>query len=172
MDVMRFYFLLLAIVATASVDAVAGDGGVIGKPQVPIRLQFGAEGPVAVGSEMTITLTVTPLVQPESVTVVAVLPEGMRLVNGETVWTGTLAKEESHTVTMTVRPEPVNPSIPQIEVKGKATLTLPNGAQVSRLAVLTLDLNPTKPKSRLRERPGPGGQSILEIPLPSDPMVK
>jgi hypothetical protein len=165
------FLCFLALLITAPF-AVADGGAPAKKPQVPIRLQFGTEGPVAVGSAVTVTLTVTPMISSESVAVVAVLPEGLHLVNGETVWTGALAKGESHTLTMTVRPEQVNLSIPQMEIKGKATLTLPNGAQISRLAVLTLEPDSSKSKLRMQERRSPGGDSILEIPAPSGPNSK
>jgi uncharacterized protein (DUF58 family) len=147
---------------------VIADGGPMKKPQVPIALQFGTEGTVAVGSEVTVTLTVTPLVSSESVTVSMTLPDGLRLVDGNTTWTGTLEKGQSHVLTIQVRPE----QAASLEVKAKAALTMANGSQMSRHAILTLDLNPNQLKSQPRERPGPRGNSILEIPAESRPKTK
>jgi len=135
------------------------------KPQAPIRLQFGTEGAVAVGSEVTVTLTGMPMVSSESATVSILLPEGLTLLDGETGWTGLLEKNQSHVLTIRVRPE----RAASLEIRAKAVLAMAGGSQMSRHAALMLDLDPNKPKPRLQQRSGPGDSMILEIPAQSRP---
>jgi hypothetical protein len=158
---------LMAFLIT--VPFAAADGGApMKKPQVPIALQFGTEGPVAVGSAVTVTLTVTPMISSESVAVFITLPEGLSLLDGDASWTGPLEKNQSHVLTIHVRPE----LAASLEVKGLAVLTLPGGSKMSRYAVRMLDLDPNRPKPSLRERRSPSGDSILEIPAQSGPNTK
>lgn len=151
-----------------SAFVIADGGAPMKKPQVPIVLRFGTEGAVAVGSEVTVTLTVTPMISSESATVSILLPDGLTLLDGETGWTGVLEKNQNHVLTIRVRPE----QAASLEVKAIAALTMANGSQMSRHAVLTLDLNPNKLKPQPRERPGPRGNSILEIPAQSSPKTQ
>jgi hypothetical protein len=153
---------LTAILIAVPFAAVDG-GAPAKKPQVPIALQFGTEGPVAVGSAVTVTLTVTPMTSSESVTVSIALPDGLSLLDGDTSWTGSLEKDQSHVLTIQVRPE--NAAL--LEVRAKAVLLSVGGSRMSRNAVLTLDLDPNKPKPRLQQRSGPGRDSITEIPAQS-----
>lgn len=148
--------------------AVAGDGAPVKKPQAPIALRFGTEGTVAVGSPLTVTLAVTPMIPSESVTVSVTLPDGLSLLDGPTDWTGSLEKDQSHVLTIRVRPD----LAASLEVRAKAVLRSVGGSQMSRHAVLTLDLDPNKPKPRLQQRSRPGGDSILEIPAQSRPNTK
>lgn len=150
--------------------AVAGDGAPAKKPQAPIALRFGTEGTVAVGSPLTVTLTVTPMILSESVTVSVTLPDGLSLLDGPTDWTGSLEKDQSHVMTIRVRPD----LAASLEVRAKAVLRSVGGSQMSRHAVLMLDLDSDKPKSQpqLRQRSGPGRDSITEIPVQSRPKTK
>lgn len=147
---------------------VIADGGPMKKPQVPIALQFGTEGPVAVGSTVTVTLTVTPMISSESVAVSIVLPEGLTLLDGDASWAGPLEKNQSHVLTIHVRPE----LAASLEIRAKAVLARVGGFQMSRHAALMLDLDPNKPKPRLRERSGPDGSTILEVPVESRPKTQ
>ncbi len=157
----------MAILFPAGLTAAGGDRSVK-KPQGPIALQFSTEGSIAVGSEVTVTLTVTPLISSESTTVSILLPEKLSLLGGDTSWTGPLEKNQSHVLTIQVRPELAE----SLEIRAHAVLALVGGSQMSRHAVLMLDLDPDKPKPELRSRPGPGGNSILEIPAQSRPKTK
>lgn len=159
---------LMALFVPFEFAADAGGGPPVRKPQVPIRLEINSGGPVSVGAPVTITLTVTPLVPSQSVTTSITLPDGIRLLDGDTDWSGSLEKDQSHVVTITVLPD----RAALFEVKAKAVLTLVSGSQMSRHAAMTLDLDPNKPKPNVRKRSGPGGESILEIPVQSGPEVK
>lgn len=143
----------------------AGNGGPEKKPQAPIALGFSTEGAVMLGSPLTVMLTVTPLIASESVSVSILLPDGLSLLEGDIAWSGPLEADQSHILTIRVRPE----TAASLEVKARAALTRPGGSSISRHAVLTLDPGPAKPKPRLRERRGPGGDSILEIPAQRGP---
>ena len=158
---------LMALLIPAAFTA-ASNGGPVKKPQLPIALQFGTEGPAAVGSPLTVTLTVTPMISSESVTVSITLPDGLSLLDGDTDWTGLLEKDQSHVLTFHVRPE----IAASLEVKARAVLTRLGGSQISRLAVLMLDLDPDKQKPRPKKRSGRGGEEILEIPAQHSPKTQ
>jgi len=158
---------LITLLITAPF-AVADGGTSAKKPQVPIGLQFGTEGPVAVGSAVTVTLTVTPMISSESVEVSILLSDGLSRLEGDAGWTGPLDKNQSHVLTIRVRPE----LAASLEIKGLAVITLPGGSKMRRHAVLALDLDPNKSKPTLHERRSPRGDSILEIPAESRPKNK
>lgn len=161
-------FLGLIALLVPSAFVIAGGGAPVKKPQVPIALQFVTEGPVAVGSPVAVILTVTPMIASESVTISIMLPDGLSLLDGDTGWTGLLEKDQSHVMTIQVRPE----NAASLEVRAKAVLLSVGGSRMSRNAVLTLDLDPNKPKPRMQQRSHPGGDSILEIPAQSVPKTK
>jgi len=164
---LAFVFCLLALLGVVPSALAAGDPHP-GKPQVPVGLQFVTEGTIALGSAVEVTLTVTPMVSSESVTVSIKLPEGLNLLDGDTDWTGPIGKNQSHILTFHVRPEMAAP----LEIKGLAVLTIPGGSKMTRHAVLLLDLDPNRPKPRVREQHGPHGESILEIPAQTRPYNK
>jgi hypothetical protein len=161
-------FLGLAAILMTVPFAAADGGAPSQKPQVPVALRFGTEGPVAVGSPVTVTLTVTPMISSESVAVSITLPDGLSLLDGDVSWTGPLEKRQSHVLTIHVRPELAVP----LEVRGLAVLTLPGGSKMSRHAVRMLDLGPNPSKPSLREQHGLQGESILEIPAQSGPKTR
>ena len=105
-------------------------------PSAPIQMVLESTGVVAVDVDLTVTLTVRPLVDAERITLAITLPEGVDLVAGETAWVGPVHAQESRVLSVTVRPRRAAFSV----IQGAARIEFPDGTVLGDVRSMSLPL--------------------------------
>jgi hypothetical protein len=116
---------------------IIGAGGVHATmPSAPLEMALESTGVPAVDLDLTVTLTVRPLVDAERLSVKITLPEGVDWVAGETEWVGPVRAQESRVLSVTVRPRHAQFSV----IQGGARIEFPDGTVLGDVRSLALPL--------------------------------
>lgn len=105
-------------------------------PSAPLEMVLESTGVAAVDAELTVTLTVRPLIDAERLTVKIMLPEGVDRVSGETEWAGAVRAQESRIVSLVVRPRRAE----FLVIQAAARIEFPDGTVLGDLRSLDLPL--------------------------------
>lgn len=105
-------------------------------PSAPLEMVLESTGVVAVDVDLTVTLTVRPLVDAERMALAITLPEGVDLVAGETAWVGPVRAQENRVLRVTVRPRRAAFSV----IQGAARIEFPDGTVLGDVRSLSLQL--------------------------------
>jgi len=130
-------------------------------PSAPIEMTLESAGVVAVDVDLTVTLTVRPLVDAERMVLGITLPEGVDLVAGETAWTGAVRAQESRVLSVTVRPRHRAFSV----IQGAARIEFPDGTVLGDVRSMSLPLG-ERSKQTLGVSPPKKtttGESVIEF---------
>ena len=115
---------------------VSGPRAYATMPSAPIEMALESAGDVAVDVDLTVTLTVRPLVDAERMSLAITVPDGVDLVEGETSWVGPLRARESRTLVVTVRPRRAAFSV----IQGTARIEFPDGTMLGDVRSISLPL--------------------------------
>ncbi len=105
-------------------------------PSAPLEMAIESVGEPAVDVDLTVTLTVRPLIDAERLSVKITLPEGVDRITGETEWVGPVRAQESRVLSVTVRPRRAEFSV----IQGAARLEFPDGTVLGDVRSLALPL--------------------------------
>ncbi len=105
-------------------------------PSAPLEMVLESAGTPAVDVDLTVTLTVRPLVDAARLVVKITLPEGVDRVAGETEWIGPVRAQESRVLSVIVRPRRAEFSV----IQGAARMEFPDGTALGDLRSLALPL--------------------------------
>jgi hypothetical protein len=147
------FALLFTMIGTRGVDATM--------PSAPLEMALESVGEPAVDVDLTVTLTVRPLIDAERLSVKITLPEGVDRVAGETEWVGPVRAQESRVLSVTVRPRRAEFSV----IQGAARIEFPDGTVLGDLRSLALPLG-ERSKQTLGLSPPKKtttGESVLEF---------
>jgi hypothetical protein len=130
-------------------------------PSAPLEMVLESTGVVAVDVDLTVTLTVRPLIDAERVKLAITLPEGVDLVAGETGWVGPVRAQESRVLSVTVRPRRAAFSV----IQGAARMEFPDGTVLGDIRSMSLPLG-ERSKQTLGVSPPKKtttGESVIEF---------
>lgn len=154
----RWLVLLTVLsVATSSCRSPESKSASEGKPTAPIDISIEPDASPAPGATVPLTVRVTPRVPAPQIEITMQMSDGVRVISGDTAWSGSLAAGESHELRF------------RVELPSKGVVDITTWAKAGRGLVrgktYSIDLGGKAQKPAPEYKSGSHGEKILEVPL-------